>query len=48
MKRVVEVSAEEFEKLVNKLKECLKANKILNEQIREYNKNFANKEGKDG
>jgi hypothetical protein len=42
-KRVVEIPLEEFEALVNSLKECLAANKALNEEIREYNKKFADK-----
>jgi len=33
-----------IEVLKRKLKECEKANRFLNEQIKEYNKKFANKE----
>lgn len=35
---------EEFEELIDKLKECLAANERLNKQIEEYNKKFANKD----
>jgi len=33
-----------IEVLKRELKECKKANRFLNEQIKEYNKKFANKE----
>ena len=49
----VELSVEDFQKVVNRLKECEKenellkeANKKLNDEIKEYNKKFAgNKNG---
>ena len=44
MKRIIEMPLEEFEDLINRLNECLQANKALNEQIKEYNKKFATKE----
>jgi len=51
MSKKVVLSAEEFKKLVDRirelekqLKECNRANEFLNKQIREYNKKFAKKE----
>jgi len=51
MSRRVVLSAEEFKKLIDRirelekqLKECNQANEFLNKQIREYNKKFAKKE----
>ena len=34
---MVKLTVEEFEELVKKIKECLAANKALNEQIDAYN-----------
>ncbi len=54
MSRKVVLSVEEFERLVERIRElekqlaeCNAANEFLNKQIREYNKKFAKKE-KDG
>lgn len=46
-KKTVTLPIEEFEMLVNKLKECMAANEALNSQIEEYNKKFATKENED-
>ena len=46
-KKVVTLPIEEFEELVNKLKECMAANDRLNKQIEEYNEKFANKDNND-
>jgi len=51
--KVVELTPKDFEKIVNELKKCreerellIEANKRLNEEIKEYNKKFANKRSK--
>jgi len=37
MSKMVTIELEEWEKIVKKLQECLKANRALNKQIEEYN-----------
>ena len=52
-KKIVEVPADEFQELVESLKQCREdkkkletANKFLNEEIEEYNKKFSDESGK--
>jgi len=52
-KKIVEVPADEFQELVESLKQCREdkkrletANKFLNEEIAEYNKKFSDESSK--
>lgn len=39
--KMVKVKFSAWKKLILKLKECMRANRALNKQIREYNEKFA-------
>ena len=36
--KIVELKLEEWQRMVRKLKKCIRANRILNQEIEEYNK----------
>jgi hypothetical protein len=43
--KMVKVKFSAWKKLIAKLKECMRANRALNKQIRSYNDKFTKKDG---
>jgi len=44
--KYVKIKADEFNTLIKKYKECIKANEMLNKQIKEYNEKFTKEKEK--
>ena len=45
--KIIEIKQSEFEDMVRLIKELKRANRLLNEQIRKYNREFADKKDKE-